>query len=93
MTLEDEITRGQDAEMLLNNPVYKESIKTVRDGLVTAMQQSAMGDERTHNRLVIALQLLDQIERNIKTVAETGQLAKMQLGQGKLQDLRRKVFG
>jgi hypothetical protein len=43
------------------------------------MEQSALGDESTHNRLVIALQLLNKIEKNIKEVAETGKMIKMQI--------------
>lgn len=75
----DEITRGHDAKRILNEPLYKEAIQAVRDGIVNAMTQSAMGDEKTHNRQVIALQVLNMIERNLQTVMETGQMAEMQL--------------
>ena len=91
MTLEDEITQGQDADMLLHNPAYQRAIMGVREGIISAMQQSAMGDDHTHNRLVIALQLLGQIERNIKTASETGKLARMQVEETKAQKLRRVV--
>ena len=79
MTEHEEMIRGEEAERLLNNPIFIESFKKVKDGIVSSMEQSALGDESTHNRLVIALQLLNKIERNIKEVAETGKMIKMQI--------------
>ena len=79
MTEHEEMIRGEEAERLLNNPLFIESIKKVKDGIVSSMEQSALGDESTHNRLVIALQLLNKIEKNIKEVAETGKMVKMQI--------------
>ncbi len=91
MTLQNEVKEGEEAERLLNNPVYQKSIEKVRTGLINAMSDSPMGDEKTHNRLVIALQLLSQIEKNIKTVAETGKLAKIQINQTPMDKVRRFV--
>lgn len=92
MTLTDEISAGQNADLLLNNPAYKKAIKDVRAGIVSAMESSALGDQATHNRLVIALQLLSQIEGSIKTVAETGKLAKIQVEESKVKKIR-SIFG
>ena len=79
MTEHEEMIRGEDAERLLSNPIFIESIDKVRQGIISSMEQSALGDESTHNRLVIALQLLNKIEKNIKEVAETGKMIKMQI--------------
>ena len=79
MTEQEEMIRGEDAERLLSNPIFIESIDKVRKGIISSMEQSALGDESTHNRLVIALQLLNKIEKNIKEVAETGKMIKMQI--------------
>lgn len=75
----NEITRGQEAEHLLKNELLKEAFDKTRQGLIDAMAASPFGDEKTHNHLVIALQLLNKVERCIKTVAETGKLAAIQL--------------
>ena len=79
MTEHEEMIRGEDAERILSNPIFIESIYKVRQGIISSMEQSALGDESTHNRLVIALQLLNKIEKNIKEVAETGKMIKMQI--------------
>ena len=79
MTEHEEIIRGEESERVLSNPIFIESIDKVRNGIISSMEQSALGDESTHNRLVIALQLLNKIEKNIKEVAETGKMIKMQI--------------
>ena len=79
MTEHEEMIRGEEAERVLSNPIFIESIDKVRSGIISSMEQSALGDESTHNRLVIALQLLNKIEKNIKEVAETGKMIKMQI--------------
>lgn len=75
----EEVKRGERAEEVLNNPIYIEAIEKVRDGIIQSMAESPLGDDKTHNRLVIALQLLSQIEKQIKTVAQTGKLAQIQV--------------
>jgi hypothetical protein len=86
----DEITRGKDAARILNEPLYQEAFSMVRDGIVKAMTQSAMGDEKTHIRQVIALQVLEMVKRHLQTTMETGQMAEIQV-----QDKKglRKFFG
>jgi hypothetical protein len=79
MTEHEEMIRGEEAERVLSNQIFIESIDKVRNGIISSMEQSALGDESTHNRLVIALQLLNKIEKNIKEVAETGKMIKMQI--------------
>jgi len=93
MELIKEIHRGDEAQRLLESEIYIESLQKVRDGITQAMQDAPMGDEKTHNRLVIALQLLNQIEKQIEEVAKTGKMAKLQFEQNTLRDRFRKVSG
>ena len=81
MTNEELIQRAREAERLLSNPLFVEAFDKVRGGLVSSMETSPLGDKETHNRLVIALQLLGQIEKRIKEVAETGKLTAIQVEQ------------
>lgn len=83
-----EQTRGGEAERLLENPLFIESISTVRQGIIDSMNASAFGDESTHHNLVIALQLLNQIEKHIKDVATTGKMARIQADNGMVGRLR-----
>lgn len=84
----EEIKRGEQAAVILDNPVYQEAIAKVRENIVSSMTNSPLGDEKTHNRLVIALQLLNQINKQLADVMQTGKLASIQTDRPKF-----KIFG
>lgn len=84
----EEIKRGEQAAVILDNPVYQEAITKVRENIVASMANSPLGDEKTHNRLVIALQLLNQINKQLTDVMQTGKLASIQTDRPKF-----KIFG
>lgn len=86
--LVDEIQRGHEAEKLINNPLFEEAFNKVKDSLIQAMNDSPLGDEKTHNRLVIGLQLLNQIEKQIKSHIATGKMAKIQSSGGVLMKIQ-----
>lgn len=82
MNQREEIIRGEEAKHVLEHPLFADAVKAVRDGIVSTIANSAMGDEKAHNRLAIALQIVNQIERQLITHIETGQLAKLQTEDG-----------
>ena len=84
----EEIKLGEQAAQILENPVYIEAIAKVRENIVSSMTNSPLGDEKTHNRLVIALQLLNQINKQLTDVMQTGKLAAIQTDRPKF-----KIFG
>jgi len=84
----EEIKLGEQAAQVLENPVYKDAIERVRENIVNSMTNSPIGDEKTHNRLVIALQLLNQINKQLTDVMQTGKLAAIQTDKPRF-----KVFG
>ena len=82
-----EIKRGERAAEVLNNELYIEAFNKVREGIIQSMAVSPLGDAETHNRLVIAMQLLNQIEKSLKDVVQTGKMSAMQTSD------KRKLFG
>jgi hypothetical protein len=84
----EEIKLGEQAAQILENPVYIDAIAKVRENIVSSMTASPLGDEKTHNRLVIALQLLNQINKQLTDVMQTGKLATIQTDRPKF-----KIFG
>jgi len=91
MTPEQEIKRGAEAELVLNNHIYKESFEKVEQGLINAILDSALGDEKTHNKIAISLQLLHQINGALRTVMQTGQMAKIQINESFPEKVRKFV--
>ena len=84
----EEVKRGEQALQILDNPIYVEAIDKVRENIVSTMTNSPLGDEKTHNRLVIALQLLNQINKQLTDVMQTGKLATIQTDKPRF-----KIFG
>jgi hypothetical protein len=84
----EEVKRGEQAAKILDNPIYVEAIDKVREGVISSMANSPLGDEKTHNKLVIALQLLNQINKQLTDVMQTGKLAAIQTDRPKF-----KIFG
>lgn len=74
----NEILRGEEAAKVLESPAYKEAVEAVRAGIIANMASSPLGDEKTHNKLVIALQTLNSIEKQLHDIMTTGKLAAMQ---------------
>jgi len=91
MTEKEEVIRGHAAQDLINNPLFKDAVSAIRDGIVAKIADSAMGDEKTHNRLAIALQLINQIERQLVSHIQTGKMADIQIKTGTVQKLRNVV--
>ena len=75
----EEITKGGEAEKILSSAVYQEAFTRVKTNIIDAMQNSPLSDDVTHNRLVIALQTLNQIERALTDIMQTGKMAKIQV--------------
>ena len=75
----EEIKKGEQAQKVLDNTVYQEAFTHVRNNIIEAMQASPLSDDVTHNRLVIALQTLNQIQRALTEVMQTGKMAQIQV--------------
>jgi hypothetical protein len=75
----EEIKRGEEADRILKNPLFIESFDNIRESIINSMSQSAFGDSETHNRLVIAMQLLSQIEKQFKDHIATGKMSAMKV--------------
>ena len=74
----EEIKLGEQAGVVLENPAFINAMQAVKDNIIKAMGTSGLGDEQTHNRLVIALQLLNQIEKQLTDVMQTVKMASIQ---------------
>jgi hypothetical protein len=89
MSLEQQVIDADEAKRLVEHPLLKEAFEGVKAGIINAMQNAPMGDEKTHNRLVISLQVLSQIEKNITEKIQTGKLAEIEIQETLAQKVRR----
>jgi|APSaa5957512576_1039674.scaffolds.fasta_scaffold46770_2 hypothetical protein len=70
--------RGQDAERLVNDPLYKEAFVTTKELLIEMLLQTAISEETERDRIYITIKSLELIDQHIKSVLETGKLAEGQ---------------
>lgn len=77
--LRKESERGARARLLLESEVYQEAVSTVRNAIIDKWSTSPVADKDGQHELRLMLKLLNDVEANIKDVADTGKLANEQL--------------
>ena len=71
----EELRRAADAKRLLDDPLFKESFKTIREELIKHLLNTRVAEEVERDRLYITIKALDLVEQHIRSVFETGKLA------------------
>ena len=71
----EELRRADDAKRLLDDPLFKESFKTIREELIKHLLNTRVAEEVERDRLYITIKALDLVEQHIRSVFETGKLA------------------
>jgi hypothetical protein len=72
----EELRRADNAKRLLDDPLFKESFKTIREELIKHLLNTRVAEEVERDRLYITIKALDLVEQHIQSVFETGKLAK-----------------
>jgi len=97
MNLNEEIQRGEHAELLVNNPMFIEAFKTLREGILNAIEEAPIRDREGVHELKLMLKLTKDVQAHIVGIVETGKMAKIQLEQeakiNRLQKAGLKVYG
>ena len=91
MNLEEKVSRGREAELLINNPIFVESFAAVREGIINSWANTPIRDKEGAHELKLMLKLLTDVELNIKHVLDTGKIAMDQLDrQNKIKEFKAK---
>lgn len=75
----EEQRRGDQARLILENPIYVETVNSIREGIIQAWESAPLRDKEGANELKLMLKLLGDLNRNIETVMQTGKMAKIQM--------------
>lgn len=81
MSPEEEVSRAGQARDVLESPIFREACSHVRDGIVSQMERVAVSDDAMHTKLILTLQCWSALERYLKSIVETGDMADMELEQ------------
>jgi len=71
----EELRRADEAKRLLDNPLFKEAFKTIREELIKHLLNTRVAEELERDRLYITIKALDLVQQHIQSVLETGRLA------------------
>lgn len=91
VNLRKESERGARARLLLESEAYTEAVGTVRQAIIDKWSNSPVADRDGQHELRLMLKLLNDVEANIKDVAETGKLANLQIAREQ-ESLARRVL-
>jgi len=69
------MSRADDAEQIINNPVFREAFDSVRDTIIQQLRTELLTEEQTIIKLTAALQAVDWVEDAIKGAIIDGQVA------------------
>ena len=69
--------REQQAKALINDPLFQESFDVLREDLMNRWIHSGSTDLEARESIWLAIRLLERIEGHIKSVVETGHMAKI----------------
>jgi hypothetical protein len=88
-----EISRGQQAAELLEHPLLAEAFSMLKGQYQSAWESSPARDAQGREELWRLLKSLNAVEGHLKTVVETGKLARIQVEQdSKIKSLSRGVL-
>ena len=77
---EQEISRSQQANQILQNNLFQESIKTLKKLYSEALlDKTGAKESDTREKLWIAYNVVGKVEQHLKSILETGKLAEKQL--------------
>jgi len=79
MDLQKQVSRGQQAKELLENPLLQDSLKAIRNKLDTEWKNSPLRDVEGREKIFFLVKALDELEAMLISEIETGKLASQQL--------------
>jgi len=69
--------REEHAQRLLNDELLQEAFDTLREDLMNRWTHSGSTDSEARESIWLAIRLLERIDGHIKSIVETGHMAKM----------------
>jgi hypothetical protein len=85
-----EVEKGSRARALLESEPYKDAVTKVRQGIIDKWATSPVIDREGQHELRLMLKLLDDLEGNIRSVANDGKMAQEIISREKEQESRLK---
>ena len=79
MDLNKQISRGQQAKDILENPLLQDSLKAIRNKLDNEWKNSPLRDVEGREKIFFLVKSIDEFEAMLISEMETGKLASEQI--------------
>lgn len=86
MSLEEERSRGINAQRIIEDDLFQESFESVRAAILHAWASTSMKETENREFLFLMLRAADQFKQGLVTMLETGRMAEIQLDDEKSLD-------
>lgn len=86
MSLEEERSRGINAQRIIEDELFQESFESVRAAVLHAWANTSMKETENREFLFLMLRAADQFKQGLVTMLETGRMAEIQLDDDKSLD-------
>jgi len=77
--VEERVAQGNEAETLLQSPVFVESCELLEDKFINEWISSGVGDEMKREQCYMSLRVLSEIKLEIESMINSGKIAKQSL--------------
>ncbi len=74
-----DIRRGSEAEAMLNNPLYIETVTAMRAAMFSAFEDTKLEDEELRHELWQRMQLMNQFQGRFESIVKHGNKGKQTL--------------
>ena len=82
MTPDQEIRRGQDAAVVLDNPIYQEAMQVLRGQMMEQFQNTSYDQSEERDEIWRTLRCLNGLEAQLEAVMTTGRVGAASKGIG-----------
>ena len=87
--LDEEIRRGMDAERLMNEPMLKDALQTMKTALQGELNRADLNNSDRLKTLVGHIQAVNSFEKLLRSTMETGKMARIQKNTRDASNLRK----
>ena len=87
---QEEIRRGNEADSVLNSPIYREAMLAIRADLFEKFSKTKTKDKETREEIFLQLQAFERSQTYLESVMKTGQIGRQTLS---LLQKSKKVIG
>jgi hypothetical protein len=93
MAIDEDIARGGEAAQVLDSPVFIAAKQAIAEGIQRQMRSVPLSNQDMHSRLIMLVQVWDQLEKYLEQIKQSGQIAQFQVVQEEERRNKFKLWG